>query len=84
MPVRSSRDASTAYIKQAPGRLVQKRQAEPASDSAFSPPKESYSLRSSEAPAVSKVVPAATSVSAACSLYALRRPRAPRHVRGGC
>eukprot|EP01043_Picozoa_sp_COSAG02_P033057 COSAG02_NODE_2238_length_9414_cov_5.054321_4_plen_175_part_00 len=62
----SSRDASTAYIKQAPGRLVQKRQAEPASESAFAPPKESYSLRATEAPATSKVVPVATSVSPVC------------------
>lgn len=82
--VHSSRDASTAYIKQAPGRLVQKRQAEPASDSAFAPPKESYSLRSSEAPAASKVVPAATSVSS------IRLPTACfdladwSYVRGSC
>ena len=73
---RSSRDASTAYIKQAPGRLVQKRQAEPASDSAFAPPKESYSLRSSEVPTASKVVPAATSVSPVCPPTACFLPSA--------
>ena len=60
----SSRDASTAYIKQARP-VVHRREAaaaaEPGPDSAFSPPKESYSLRATDA-AAPAIVPAAASV----------------------